>query len=260
MLCLGQERKHLRGSLAIAVLLSLLPLLAMPAGACSVGACADSGVEVNRNFVVVVKHDGRPLAGVTVQIIANAGNGTHRQFSGVTDSDGKLQVANLPAGDYWLDAELLGITAAYHCFHVGQRTSRKAKRRLTYEWGEFAPATRRIAGRLVDSQPGTGESPLWNLVRRVNVPISEARLRLQNPITGDAFKATSDQDGIFEFGSVPQGTYVLHVEGGKSGRVYDATDLLVELSPTATRNTLVLMRSDADGCGGTSLGLTTAID
>lgn len=47
--------------------------------------------------------------------------------------------------------------------------------------GDLAPATRRIAGKLIDSQPGTGENRIWNLVHRVNVPVTEARLNLQAP-------------------------------------------------------------------------------
>ena len=64
-------------------------------------------------------------------------------------------------GDYWLDASFLGVNAAYFCFHVSERPSRKAKRRMRYDWGDLAPATRQLAGKLVDSQPGTGESPIW---------------------------------------------------------------------------------------------------
>jgi hypothetical protein len=103
---------------------------------------------------------------------------------------------------------------------------------------------------------------LWNLVHRVNVPISGARLRLQNPTTGAVFSATSDQDGVFAFDRIPSGTYVLHAEGGKSWRDYEVTDVLITLSPTASKNTLVLTRRDPGGgdCGGTSLDLLEASD
>ena len=32
-------------------------------------------------------------------------------------------------------------------------SSKSAKRKFNYEWGDLAPATRRIAGKLIDSQP-----------------------------------------------------------------------------------------------------------
>ena len=175
----------------------------------------------------------------------------------MTASNGIFRTASLPPGDYRLSADLLGINAAYHCFHVAERASRKAKQRMTYEWGDFGPATRRIAGRLIDSQPGTGDTLLWNLVHRVNVPIREATLKVQNPTTGDVYSTVSGEDGAFAIDHVPAGTYVLHIEGGRSGRDYNASDLLISLSPRANRDTLVLSRREASGgsCGGTSLEL-----
>jgi hypothetical protein len=94
-------------------------------------------------------------------------------------------------------------------------------------------------------------------VHRVNVPITEARLNLQNPITRHVDSTISNQNGTFAFDEVPAGTYVLHIEGGGSGRNYDATDLLIRLSPTASSDSVDLIRRDAGGgsCGGTSLEL-----
>ena len=94
------------------------------------------------------KHDGKPLEGVLVEI---TGEGKE-QFSGLTSTDGKAHL-NLSPGHYWIKAELLGISAAYECFHINQQTSKTAKREFTYEWGDSAPATRQLAGKMVDSQP-----------------------------------------------------------------------------------------------------------
>lgn len=203
------------------------------------------------NVVVLVKHAGKALPGVTIEIKTNAGNMETVSFAGVTGFDGTARVTNLSPGEYWLNAELLGIGAAYHCFHVDQRPSRKAKRVLAYEWGDLAPSTRRVAGRLIDSQPRTDGTPLWNITHRVEVPISGAELRLQHPIVVEAFSATSDERGVFAFGSIPNGTYVLHIEGGRTGRNYDPTDLLIKVSATASRSALVLTRQEpgATNCG-----------
>lgn len=65
----------------------------------------------------------------------------------------------------------------------------------------------RPAGVVVDSQPGTGGTPLWNLAHPVTVPIASAVLHLQNAKTREIFTAISDQHGEFQFGSVPDGTY-----------------------------------------------------
>lgn len=241
----------------VVVVASLLSCVSVPSNACSTVGCINDGVEVNQYFSVMVKHNGRPLAGVAVEI---TGEG-REQFSGLTSTDGKVHV-NLSPGHYWLKAELLGISAVYdECFHINQQSSKSAKRKLDYEWGDLAPATRRIAGKLIDSQPGKDGPPLWNLLHRTDVPISGATLKLQDPVAGTAYSTLSDSNGRFVFDPIPRATYVLHIEGGAAGdRGYDATDLLIELNPTASRNELVLTRRDAAGgsCGGTSLELQSA--
>jgi hypothetical protein len=210
---------------------------------------------MRRDFVITIKHDGRPLKGVNVQITSTVGGVTKSRFSGVTDLDGTVR-ASLPAGDYWLNANLFGITAAYECFHIAQQRSGHAKGRKTYEWGNSAPATRRIAGRLVDSEPGKGGTPLWNMAHRVEVRIRGASLKLQNPVNGDTFQTISDPDGAFAFDQIPKGTYVLHVEGGSTGRSYDASDFLIRLSPSAAGDSLTLTRTEPDDCGGVRLDLS----
>jgi len=227
--------------------------IAIPANACSLAGCLDHGVEMRRNFVVKINHAGKALRGVAVQV---SGNG--KQFTLFTTLEGEVRIDDLPAGDYWLDAQLLGVSSAYQCFHVSDRPTRKAKRKLTYSWGDLAPAVRQIAGRLIDSQPGTGGTPLWNLVHRKDVPIVRASLKLQNPTNGAVYSTSSRDDGSFSFDAPQAGTYVLHIEGGRAGdRGYDATDQLVALAPQASRNMLLLRRREAGGgsCGGTYLEL-----
>lgn len=46
----------------------LLPLLSVPAAACSLMGCVDGGIEVHREFVVLVTHGGRPLQGAKIEI------------------------------------------------------------------------------------------------------------------------------------------------------------------------------------------------
>lgn len=230
----------------------LMALVPVSLSACSVVSCIGRGVELRRDFTVLVKHEGKPLRGVTVNILSN---GTAVRFSAETAPNGIVHVKGLPPGDYWISADLLGINAAYQCFHVADRASRKAQDRMTYEWGDFPYPTRRLAGRLSDSQPGTGDSPLWNLVNRRTVPIRGAQLTLHKPTASAVYSAISDQDGSFAIEHVPAGIYVLHIEGGTTGRNYDATDLLVRVSPRAREDKLLLVRSEggAGSCGATSL-------
>ena len=211
---------------------------------------------MHRDFVVTVSHAMRPLAAVSVEVWESTGPDGVRRFSGKTDASGKLRVSNLPPGEYWLKAELFGITAAYECFHVASTPSRKAKRAVSYEWGELAQATRRLAGKVLDCQPGEGPNRLLNLARCAPVPVVGAAIKLQDPSTFVTQNRISDDSGTFDFGAVPNGTYALHVEGGKAlKRDYDAADLLVQLSPAAEADTIVMTRREASAgsCGGTDL-------
>jgi hypothetical protein len=255
---LGERGKQLRGLLAVG---GLIPLLTFPISsyACSYVGCINKGVELRPDFVVRVTHGDKPLQGVSVLVSSAAEGNVNKLFSGVTAADGSVRVVDLPPGEYWLNAELLGIVAGTECFHVGPRPSRRAKRKVNYEWGDLAPATRQIAGRLIDSQPGQGGAPLWNLLHRVEAPIGEARLKLQDPLSGAVYSTISDSDGHFSFSSIPNGIYVLHVEGGTApgGRAFESSDHLIWLSDTAKGDMLLLSHRDAGAgsCGGTDLKL-----
>ena len=219
--------------------------------ACSLAGCLDAGDELRPTFTILVTHNDKPLAGVTFDIVSEGA----KQFSGTTDETGIVHVEMLKPGLYWLRGDLLGTGVVYTCFHVGGKPSKKARARLTYTWGEDAPTTRRIAGRLLDSQPNKGGTPLWNLTHRVGIPIRGAGLTLRDPLTHALYSTTSDQDGRFSFEALPNGTYVLHVEGGNAGDLtYDPSDSVVELSSTAKRGEL-LFKGGPSGCGGNGLAL-----
>lgn len=241
--------------LALAIV-TLAQFVTPSVSACSLVGCIDRGVEFNRSFVLVFKHEGKPQRGVRITVTDNV---PLPRYSGLTDSNGTARVEGLPPGDYWLSAELLGINGAYHCFHVNVEASRKAKRTSKYEWGEYPLSVQRVAGMFVDSQPGQGETPLWNLVHRVKVPIAGASIRLQSPSSETMFSATSDRNGAFSIDRVPAGSYVLHFEGGSTGRGYDPTDFLVRVEPRSSRETLEFVRSEggAGSCGGHKLELST---
>jgi Carboxypeptidase regulatory-like domain/Prealbumin-like fold domain len=246
-------------SAASLAMVCLLPLIAVRASACSTVGCVGGGVEMRGDFTVKIRHADKPLLGATVEISGPQGASSWKKFTVTTDEDGIARVSNLVPGDYWLDAEYLEIGAAYHCFHVKERPSQNAKRKLTYEWGDFAPGTRHIAGRLLDSQPGKGGTPIWNILHRVDVPIVAANLTLANVTTKAVYHAKSNAEGAFSFDGVPSGTYVLHIDAGtiEADRVYDASDHLIRLDSTGKRDSLLLKRREAGGgsCGGTSLEL-----
>lgn len=105
------------------------------------------------------------------------------------------------------------------------------------------------------SQPAKGGTPIWNLTHRVDVPIVGAGLTLRDPISHAVYMTTSDQDGHFFFEGLPNGTYVLHIEGGSAGEfTYDPANSVVELTNIAKRGEL-LFKGGPSGCGGNELAL-----
>jgi Carboxypeptidase regulatory-like domain len=250
-------------ALRIVVILTSIATFSTPLLACSTAGCAGDGIEMRRTFVVDIAFAGKPLPGVAVEVRGFGGaKNDSKLFSSVTALNGKVNVGELPPGNYWLYTDFLGISAGSQCFHVAPSSSRSAKKRVDYEWGDLAPGVRRMAGQLVDLQPGHGDSPIMNLIHRVDVPIAHAKMKLQNPVTAAVYTTESDAEGHFTFGQIPPGTYVLHVEGGTvtNGRDYESTDLLVALGDTAKSDTLLLSRREAGGgsCGGTELELRNA--
>lgn len=226
-------------------------IFASAALGCSMAGCVNNGDEVRPTFTISVTHDDKPLAGVSFHVLAK---GTE-QFSGVTDDTGSIHVAKLPPGLYWLKGEIFGTGVVYTCFHVSEKPSRKAKTGLNYTWGDEAPASTRIAGRLVVSQPAKGGTPIWNLTHRVDVPLAAANLILHDPVSHASYMTTSDKDGHFFFEGLPEGTYVLHIDGGSAdGFTYDPTDSVMKLTSSAQRSEL-LFRGGPSGCGGNELAL-----
>lgn len=244
-------KSHFDNVLRVTVIGLLACFISTPVFACSMVACLSDGAEFRSHFFVAVRHDGKPLRGVHILITGEA------QLELTTGSDGRANIRDLRPGNYWLRAECLGIGVAYQCFHVSSRSSGRAKRSVKYDWGDDALHVSRVSGSLLDSQPGTGGHPLWNLTHRVKVPIANVRLALQNPLTGVRVSTISDERGMFAFSLIPQGTYVLHMEHGDTGRDFDPTDFLLRVSKKATKDTLTFIRTEPGGgsCGGPSLSL-----
>jgi hypothetical protein len=236
------------------VVLAFSLLLSVPtrSTACSLVSCGPKdGDEMRPDFVVKVSLADIPLAKVSTRVAQFPGD-KNNLFSGVTGADGTVRIQSLPPGEYWLESELLGISAGGVCFHINSHPSRKAKKLVTYEWGDLAPTTRQVTGRVIDPAPGEGAAFLQNIIKHVTEPIGAAELELEDPLSGAIHTTVSDNDGRFSFGDVPSGTYVLHVEGGATpvGHELEPTDLLIRVTDTASRNTLLLERSGGSTCGG----------
>lgn len=223
--------------------------VAQPSFACSLVSCVSNGIEFKRTFTVSVKHEGKPFPGAHVEV---AGPANLRLTTG---SNGQATIRDLPPGNYWIKSDFLGIGAGYECFHVLASSTKHAKGSVKYTWGDDPMGISRVNGVLLDSQLGTGGTPIWNLTHRVLVTIPGVKVRLQNPLTGSNLELSSDQQGHFNFNSVARGIYVLHIERGSTGREFDPADLLLYVGTKAKRDTLTLVRTEPSGgsCGGPSL-------
>ncbi len=233
---------------AVAFLVSLVAFVDFPAYACSY-VCG-GGDEMRRDFTVMITHKGKPLAGVVVAIDSTSdGNVTLRRKTG---KDGIARISNLRAGSYWLSANLLDIPAVVDCFHIAKTASPSAKSSVTIVWGESPIGTSRVAGHLIDSAAAKGGTLLDMAYRRnrVESPSHGARISLHNAITGMVYVTISDQ-GSFTFDQIPEGTFVLKVEGVP----YQPTNLLIEVAADASLNSLELMRTDLGMCGSHVLQL-----
>jgi hypothetical protein len=242
--------------ITIVAIVVLFMSACISAGACSMASCLNHGDELRPEFDIFVTHDDKPLAGVTVEITQSMEEDTNTRFRSETGTDGRVRVNGLAPGDYWLHVHLLNISATYRCFHVADKVSRKAKRKLEFAWGDLAPAVAAVAGTIIDLRRGTGGTPIWNLTHPVKVPVAGAGLILRNAIQDASYNTSSTATGAFTFQDIPPGTYVLHIQV-VNGREEEATDLLLKVNRTARPAALLITRNAGGGgsCGGTDLSL-----
>ncbi len=235
---------------------AVMAIASLPVAACSAQSCIDGGLEMKPSFTVVAKLRDKPLPRATVRIDKYVPNQDSQVWlKGITSSAGTFRVVSLPPGDYWIHVEMLGVWVGGECFHIGSGFSLMAKRQLKYEW-HYVNETSRVAGKLIDSQLGEGPTVMDKL-RRKEVPIVNAKFRLQNIASEENFETRSDEDGSFAFGSISDGTYVLSVEGGRSTREFGSDQWGFKVDARSKRYSLHLTSSDPFGgsCGGTELKL-----
>ncbi len=227
-----------KGMLLIVALLSA-PISKLEA--CSITEiCPHHGFEAAKKFTVTVRHAGKPLQGVLVKVIPD-----HEglEISGTTEAPGMIQFENLRPGKYHLSVSMLGINTVYQCFHISKwTTGLNAKHTLTYNWGDDAPETRQIAGKM-ESHRFVAQA---NVKHTDIAPVAGIHLTLTDPVTGARFETTSSPEGSFRFGGIGEGVYILHSDGDERLRYYPDA-MLIRLNPTAARTELVL---ELGGGGG----------
>jgi len=219
--------------------------------ACSISEnCPHHGFAAAKNFTVTIRHAGKPLQGVLVEMIPD---GDGLDIAGTTGAAGSVLFENLLPGNYHLSVSKLGITTVYQCFHVAKwATALTAKRTMSFNWGDDAPETRQISGKLVSRRvliDATGQHP-------DPAPVAGIHLTLTNALTSMRYETTSNPAGLIAFSSVTEGVYVLHSEADE-GRHYDAGDLLIRINPAAARSDLML---EIHGGGGDCRGSLAVVN
>ncbi len=232
----------------------LLACASLSVFCCSAVSCLGDGPEFSHDFTVDVRFAGKPLPGVRVRITGPVSVET------VTASNGKVKFSIPTSGTYWVTADYLGTEVASQCFHTLKRPTRRAKHIVKYHWGDQAPVTTRVSGKILDLHSGHGGDPVWNLTHPTKVPVVAAELMLKNARTNETLKTTSGVSGDFVFGTLPKGIYVLQVQGGIAPHQLEPSSFAIAVDPTARYSYLTITRSEATGgsCGGVGLSLEAA--
>jgi hypothetical protein len=228
-------------------------------------ACSSSCVyetELRHSFLVRVTYGNNPLPGakITIQHVKKKDVDLDA-FHGTTGVDGTLRV-KLPAGQYIVGGSYLGIRFGFDdvsCFHNSTWSSHKARKQLESSWGDDADSARQIAGQLNISGPARTGNRGYDITRRVDYPIKQAKLTMDGPSIAEPHKTTTDDTGHFSFGALPPGVYVVHVIPGKGsdGFEYQGQDIAMRVDPAAEASGLKVSFGGAI-CGSASV--TSIVD
>jgi hypothetical protein len=218
----------------LAIVAVFIGLIGLPdlTFACSSAMCINDGPEFRGSFVVSVIHYHTPVSGVNIKIRPD--DPKSDVLSLQTDSAGQARLSNLPPGTYWMETDLLAVKTNAQCFHVKENPSKEALAQLELDWGDSSRAVKHPTGRVVDNAPSASRPGSSN-----PRPL-RARLTLNRP-DGAVYEIKTDDEGRFQFGEVPRGTFVLKIQPYDLERV-EVDDLLLWIGPEARLNTMLLKR------------------
>ena len=214
---------------------------------------------VHPDFVVVVTHRSKPIAGAEVRVITGA-EGVPAIFSTKTDGSGTAQVEGLPPGKYYLVATYRDIEAGREWIEVNA-TTRKAGNRFKFQWADYSEQVKRVSGSLSGRERGNTGNPLQDLIHSRKVPERGVQIELRSAFSDEKYTSVSDSEGRFRFDWLRAGTYILIIGGAKSisGTVADTTTFVIDLIASAKIDFLPLGLKDG-GCGGAEYELQNRAD
>lgn len=190
-------------------------------------------------LTVSVTHDGAPIAGIEVTVIPVTSNGP--VFTGITDARGQVNIRDLATGKYFLAASHLGFEAGKEWIDVVAAADADTTSEFHFEWNSDYQ-TQRIAGTLSGMAPGSTGNDWMDLVHPVKAVYGGVAITVRNAFGTNEYRTFSNRNGVFAIDDVPEGIYVLTIEGGEqgSGGTADITRRLVDVKSSAPLDRLRL--------------------
>jgi hypothetical protein len=210
--------------------------------------------QVASDFTVVATHRKNPIAGIRIEIQPKGK--AERVVTEETNEAGEIRVTGLPVGEYFVSASHADIEAGTQWIEVVAVPDDKTKSRLAFEWADWSYKTKRVAGTLTGLVPGDSGNPLMDIVHPKETIYPGVAISLRNAFGTEEYRTVSDSSGGFAFDHIPDGIYLMTIEGGmKSVNGTGAqTTLVIDLAAASSRDFLPLRLQD-DGCGSVEFAL-----
>lgn len=197
------------------------------------------------DITVAVTHDKAPIANIEVTVVPV--NGAGPVFIGLTNQLGHLYIRGLASGRYLLTAAHAGFEAGKESIEVVAAADDSTINHFNFEWNSDFQ-TRRIAGRLTGLAPGSTGHEWMDIVHPVRAVYGGVAITLRNAFGADEYRTLSNRDGEFLIDNVPEGIYVLTIDGGEQeiGGTAEVTRRLVDVSSSQSREDLPLELREMD--------------
>ena len=200
-------------------------------------ACTYSSnpTKTGRSFSVLVVNEGKPLAGVRVELSTDPkGYEASRSLLTIaTDDAGQSKFHDVKPGRYYVGISDAAFPQSTEIVVDGRRSKAQTEK-ITFEWPGVNPLAVRFISGLLNAALRTGE-PLKDQAHPTFGALGGARLTLSRAVSGEVIETqTASESGSFGFQTVAAGLYMLKVEVQTSERYRDVRGYVpIEVDPDA---------------------------
>jgi hypothetical protein len=170
--------------------------------------------EVSDHFVVKVVSEGRPVAGLYLELRTLPKHPSIERrlvVTRATDENGSAEFAAVKAGSYTVDVKHNVFPSSTDIL-VKTHGRKNTDDAITIEWPNIQILHVRAAAGLLNGQVKTG-NPLADQMHAVIAPLGEAKLTLVKAASEEMVGSQStSSSGAFSFVAVAEGLYLLHVK------------------------------------------------